>query len=118
MTELAKTWLAYNLHGEEKDYWSVERLNEMAKHEPEKAWGIIKEINSMEFPESEWEEHINSVIGCGPLEEIIALNSKTLLKPILLEAKGSIKLRAQLSMIYETSVNNEIWSEIQNAIKS
>jgi len=86
--------------------------------DPEKAWEAIKEINSIEVSDREWQEHINSVIGCGPLEELVALNSKKLLESILIEAAQNEKLRTQLSMIYETAINNEIWLAIQNVIRN
>ena len=91
MNDLAQAYVAYYLQGEEKHYWSVEKLNDMTVDDPEKAWEIIKEINLIEVSGSEWQDHINAVVGCGPLENLVALHSNKLLGAILLEAMQNKK---------------------------
>ena len=116
MTDIAKHWVKYYLEGDKNDYWAVEKLNEITQTDSKKAWAIIKEINSTKISGHEWQEFVDSNLGCGPLEEIISLDSGVLMDVILNEAKKSERLRNQLSMIYESSIDKAKWDKIQNAL--
>jgi hypothetical protein len=116
MKTLAEKWVSYYLNGGKEDYSAVEKPQEIAQSEPIRAWKIIKEINSIQIDDRDWEKHINAIVGCGPLEDIIALHADLALEYILIEAKENTKLKEQLSVIYESSIPKRAWERIQNAI--
>jgi hypothetical protein len=56
-------------------------------------------------------------MGCGALEDLIALHGEKMLPVILAAATANSILRFELSAIYETSVSPDAWKRIQAVLK-
>jgi hypothetical protein len=102
--------------GDQSDWWAIEELNDLAIDDPERTWKIIQMINKTPVADGQWRSAMLAVVGCGPLEEIIALHPDTILPQILAAAEKDEILRTELSVIYESSFKPEIWARIQDAI--
>jgi hypothetical protein len=104
------------VRGDDSDWWAVEELNELAIDNPERVWKIIQMINASPVVNDPWRRALLAIVGCGPLEEIIALHGDKILPQILEVAKKDEVLRIELSTIYESSLRPEIWAQIQRII--
>ena len=114
---LAEKWVEYYLYGEEKYRGAADDLSELVITDPKKAWEIINRINEIEIQDKAWEDHVNSVLGCGPIEGLLALHPQEFTSLILNEARNSQRLCEQLSVIYESSIDKDIWLKIQKVIE-
>jgi hypothetical protein len=107
------TYYAGDKPGDREHLWALTALDELAIDDPLRAWKIIGMINATPVGDPMKQEMLYAVIGCGPLEEVIALHTDVMLPKILEAARSSHPVRAQLSEINEDAVSPEIWAEIQ-----
>ena len=114
MKDLARAYVRYMTEGSEEDAWAVEKLDELARENPNMAWEEIRRINSLPVSGEEWQQHIRAALGCGPLEYLLVLHEASMLSVIIEAAKYDAILRLELSAIYQSSVSPTIWEAIQS----
>ena len=111
--EIAEAWINYYLAGSENTEWAVSELDELSKQDSAQTWDIIQRINSIDIPDPTWHLFVDGAVGCGPLENILAIYPDEILDAVLAEAKGNQRLRTQLDVIYESSLPGCTWQKIQ-----
>jgi hypothetical protein len=118
MTErdLAAAYVRYLTEGSESDAWAVYELSELARVSPARAWHEIQRINSIPIADEVWKSFVRAALGCGALEELIVLHERVMLPVVLIAAASDPTLRDELSVIYESSVNERIWSQIRSVL--
>ena len=111
--ELAAAYVRYYREGAEADEWALDELHELAIDQPERAWNIIKIINTIPIEDEAWREFVHGMLGCGALEELVALHEESMLPVITEAAKSDPVLRSELTTIYESSISPNAWSQIR-----
>lgn len=111
--EIAETWIRYHMEGAESDFWACEELTDLAQKDPDHAWTVIQRINATPIHDDAWRQLVQGCLGCGPIEELIAVHETRMLPVILQAAASDPILREELSTIYESSINPAAWKQIQ-----
>lgn len=99
--------------GDKSYLWAIEALDQLAAEDPLRAWKIIRAINGITIANAERRLLLQAMIGCGPMEEMIALHTDLMLPKILRAAADDAAVRAELSEIAQEAVGPQIWIEIQ-----
>jgi hypothetical protein len=114
---IAQTYVNYYCNGGSKsDYWAVEELSQLAIEEPLRVWKIIQAINTIPVEDENWRKSLYATVGCGPLEDIIVIHESHCLPEIIEAAAEDRLLREELSAIYESSVSQNAWAQIQKIL--
>lgn len=119
--EIALTYVRYytgtELGPENPDHQIIEALQDLAREDPLRMWDIILQINAVPVADKNWQKILHALIGCGELETIIALHPDVVLPKILATAATDATVRAELSTIYESSLDPDVWAEIQTVVQ-
>ncbi|HSC06209.1 MAG TPA: hypothetical protein VLD59_05245 [Steroidobacteraceae bacterium] len=110
--DLAAAYVRYLTEGSESDEWALYELSELARESPDRAWQEIQRINSIPIDDEAWKSHVHATLGCGALEDLIVLHEKLMLPIVLKAAESDPTIRDELSVIYQGSVGERIWSQI------
>jgi hypothetical protein len=110
--EIAEGWVRYYTGGAEADFWACEELTDLAQKDPDRAWIVIQRVNATPIQDG-WSESVHAVLGCGPIEELIAVHETQMLPVILQAAISDPILRKELSTIYESSVSPAAWKRMR-----
>jgi hypothetical protein len=109
--DLSRHWVEH-FTAQDIHQGSVDELYELSKTDPERAWGVIKLVCQLPVNNSAWQATVDGALGCGPLENIIALFPDKVLDSILTEAKVNNRLRKQLNVIYDSDLPKETTQRI------
>ena len=111
--ELVSAYVRYFLEGAEEDEWAPVELSQLAIDQPERAWRFIGLINATHIEGEVWRGSVHAALGCGALEELIALHEDEML-PIILRAAGKDPvIRTELATIYATSISPSASAQIR-----
>lgn len=116
-TEISEAYVRYHLGGAESDSWAPEELSQLAIDDPRRTWKIIQQINAIPIEDEAWSSSVHSSVGCGALEDLIALHEGTMLPVILDAAKDDALLQRELSTIYQASVSLSAWTKISGLLE-
>lgn len=92
-------------------------LSQIVIDQPERAWTIIRRINEVSIDSPESRNMIQATVGCGPLEDLIALHEKAMLSQILAAAETDQVLRRELEAIYASSISAGAFAAIQACVR-
>jgi uncharacterized protein DUF6869 len=114
--DLAAAYVRYLTEGSESDAWALYELSELVRLSPDRAWQEIQRINSIPVADEAWKSFVRATLGSGALEDLIVLHETVMLSVVLRAAASDSTLRDELSVIYEGSVNERIWSQIRSVL--
>ena len=114
--DIVEAYVRYHLEGAEADAWAGIELSQIAIDLPERAWALVRAINSVPVQGEAWQASIRSALGCGVIEDLIVLHESEMLPAILAAAKTDPVLRWELGVIYEASVSPTAWKAISECV--
>lgn len=115
--EIAEAYIRYQLEGAKSDSWAPEELSQLAVDDPLRTWKIVQRINAIPIEDETWASSVHSSLGCGALEDLIALHEGTMLTVIVEAATGDALLKRELSTIYPTSISSRAWATIRGLLE-
>lgn len=92
---LARTWLRYQRTEDERRWWAVSRVQELADDDPNELWEVTLELVRLADA-----EELLCQVGAGPLEVLVRYDGKEFIERIVSKARGDPKFRVALSCVW------------------
>lgn len=109
--QIVEAWIAMSLAAinskeYEANFWSFEEIWRLGKDRPLEAWEVV-----LGLVDAATSEQLLSVVGAGPLEDLMCGHGETLIPLVEREAANNPKLRAAMGAVYLDGEDTPVWQK-------
>jgi hypothetical protein len=110
---VADAWIKYHyLSGREKEksphFSAWQRLNDLVRDDPEKAWRIVQEIWSLDQTEL-----ILANVAAGPVEDLLRLHGTEFIARVEQLARRDPVLKKLLGAVWSSDIARDVWDRVK-----
>jgi len=105
---LAGVWLDHDRTGRESRFWAWERVNDVVRSQPLVGWLLVRSLIAGAADEAQLMS-----VAAGPLEDLLAQHSRTLIDRVEEAARSDPRVLLALGGVWKNAIDDEDWLRIQ-----